>query len=86
MEIVENIQYQSNQSEMAQSSNMNFSQAPITSPPTPHGKKKSVSYYAEILATSALTRADSPSPERISDKMDLNPPPSSSISFKEKIT
>jgi hypothetical protein len=83
MEIVENTQHQSNQPEMVQSPNVNFSQTPITPPPTPHGKKKSVS-YAEILATPAPNRADSPSPEEISGKMDLDSPPSSSTSFKNK--
>jgi hypothetical protein len=38
MEIVENIQHQSNQPEMVQSPNVNFSQAPITPPPTPYGR------------------------------------------------
>jgi hypothetical protein len=85
IEIVENIQYQSNQPEMAQSSNVNFSQTPIFPPPTPHGKKKSVS-YAEILATSAPTRADFPFPEGINSKMNLDPLPSSSTSFKNKMT
>jgi hypothetical protein len=83
IEIVENIQHQSNQPEMVQSSNVNILQAPITPPPTSHGKKKSVS-YAEILATPAPTRADSPSPEGISDKMDLDLPPSFSTNFKNK--
>jgi hypothetical protein len=83
MEIVENIQYQSKQPEMAQSPNVNFSQASITSPPTPHGKKKSV-LYAEILARLVPNRSDFPSPDGITGKMDLDLFPSSSDSFKNK--
>jgi hypothetical protein len=49
----------------------------------PYGKKKSV-LYTEILATLALNRAESPSPEGISGKMNLDPPLSSSIGFKNK--
>jgi hypothetical protein len=83
MEIVENIQHQSNQPEMVQSPKVNFSQAPITPPPTPHGKKKSVS-YAEILAIPVPNRADSLSSEGISGKMNLDPPPFFFTSFKNK--
>jgi hypothetical protein len=68
---------------MTQSPNVNFSQVPITPPPTPYGKKKSVS-YAEILATPALNKANFPFSKGISSKMDLNPLPSSSSSFKNK--
>jgi hypothetical protein len=83
IKIVENIQHQSNQPEIVQSPNMNISQALITSPFTPHDKKKSVS-YAEILATLAPTRADFPFPKGISNKMDLDPPPSFFTSFNNK--
>jgi hypothetical protein len=83
MEIVENIQHQTNQPEIAQFSNVNFLQALISPLSTPYGKKKSVS-YAEILATPVPIRADSPSSEGISGMIDLDPPPFSSTSFKNK--
>jgi hypothetical protein len=67
---------------MVQFSNVNFLQVPITPPPTPHDKKKSV-LYAEILDTPAPTRADFPFLEGIYSKMNLGPPSSSSTSFKK---
>jgi hypothetical protein len=56
---------------MAQSSNVNVSQALITLSLTLHDKKKSVT-YAEILATPVPIRANSLLPKEISSTIDLN--------------